>query len=130
MRINYDFLNEINKPNFQPPDWVFNLVWPALYTIMFISFYIFLNTKTTTPKWDGIIIFILQLILNFAWLPAFFTFKNVRLSMVILVLLTICVFYMITTFYKTSPISGLMNIPYLVWVIFADALNWSICIKN
>lgn len=130
MKIDYDFLDEIIKPNFQPPDWVFNLVWPALYTIMFISFYIFLNTKTNTSKTVGSIIFILQLSLNFLWLPVFFTFRMIRLALLILILLTITIGYMIVYFSKVSLISGMLNIPYFIWVIFADILNLYICKLN
>ena len=120
MKINYNFLQELNQPNFQPPEWVFNIVWPLLYTLMFVSFYIFLNTKNNQ----------IQLVLNFAWTPIFFAFKRIKLALFVTILLTITVFYMIIIFSKISPIAGLMNIPYLIWLTFADILNFYLCKLN
>lgn len=124
MKINYNFLEEINQSEFQPPDWLFNMVWPVLYTLMFVSFYIFLDTKTTQSRMPGIWIFLVQLGLNFAWVPVFFTFRNIKMALVVSILLTIAVGYMIIYFCKISLIAGLMNLPYLVWVLFADVLNY------
>lgn len=124
MKINYNFLQELNQPNFQPPEWVFNIVWPLLYTLMFVSFYIFLNTKNNQSHIFGVWLFLIQLVLNFAWTPIFFAFKRIKLALFVTILLTITVFYMIIIFSKISPIAGLMNIPYLIWLTFADILNF------
>ncbi|MCD8377594.1 MAG: tryptophan-rich sensory protein [Candidatus Gastranaerophilales bacterium] len=130
MRINYDFAEELNQPDFQPPAWAFNVVWPILYTLMFVSFYIFLNTKTTQSRISGVWIFVIQLGLNFLWIPVFFTFRMIKFALFISILLTLFVGYMILCFCKISMLSGLMNIPYFLWLIFAGILNFSLCKLN
>ena len=130
MKINYDFLQELNRPEFQPPYWVFNLVWPILYTIMFVSFYVFFNTKTQQSHMPGLWIFLIQLGLNFAWVPVFFYLRQVRFAFIIALLLTTAVIYMIVLFSRISLIAGLMNLPYLLWLIFADILNFYLCVMN
>ena len=124
MKIDYTFLDELNKPSFQPPEWMFGVVWPILYVLMFVSFYVFLNKETSQSRMPGVWIFLLQLVLNFAWTPAFFAYKNISLSFVISLFLTIAVGYMIFEFWKISPLSACLNIPYLIWVLFADVLNF------
>jgi len=130
MKINYDFIEELNRPDFQPPDWIFNLVWPMLYTVMFVSFYIFLNTKTNRTHMPGIWIFVIQLMLNFLWVPVFFTFRQIKLAFLVALCLSAAVVYMIFIFSKISLLAGLMNVPYLVWLIFADILNFYLCLMN
>lgn len=124
MKINYNFLQELNKPNFQPPEWCFNIIWPLLYTLMFVSFYLFLNTKNNQSHIFGVWLFLIQLFLNFAWTPIFFTFRQIKLALLVSILLTLVTFYMIIIFSKISLLAGLMNIPYLIWLIFADILNF------
>ena len=124
MKLDYTFLDELNKPNFQPPEWIFNYVWPTLYILMFISLYVFLSKDTTQSRMVGVWAFLIQLGLNFAWTPAFFALKNIPLAFFISVFLTIAVTYMIFEFWKISPLSAILNIPYLLWVIFADILNF------
>ena len=130
MKINYNFLTEINRPEFQPPDWLFNLVWPALYALMFVSFYIFLNTKTDETKMPGVWLFLIQFCLNFLWVPVFFTFRNIKFAFIVSLLLTLAIICMIIYFCRISILAGLMNLPYLVWVIFADVLNYYLYILN
>lgn len=124
MKIDYTFLDKLNKPNFQPPEWIFGVVWPILYVLMFVSFYIFLSKDTTQSRMIGVWAFLIQLSLSFAWTPIFFAYKNIQLALIISFLLTIAVGYMIFEFWKISPLSAILNIPYFLWVLFADVLNF------
>ena len=112
MKFDYTFLDELNKPTFQPPEWAFNVVWPILYVLMFVSLYVFLNKETSCSRMSGIWIFLIQLGLNFAWTPIFFALKNISLAFAISILLTFAVGYMIFEFWKVSPLAGMLNLPY------------------
>lgn len=128
--MDYDYINELVKPEFQPPPVVFKIVWPILYVLMFLSFYIFLRKDVNSLKTVGFWLFIVQLVLNYMWSPLFFYYKKIKLALCVAVLLTISVGIMIICFYKVSKFAGLLNIPYFLWLIFADYLNYKICVLN
>jgi len=128
--MDYDYINELVKPEFQPPPVVFKIVWPILYVLMFLSFYIFLRKDVNSLKTVGFWLFIVQLVLNYMWSPLFFYYKKIKLALCVAVLLTISVGIMIICFYKVSKFAGLLNIPYFLWLIFADYLNYQICVLN
>ena len=128
--MDYDFLNKLNKPSFQPPAIVFKIVWLILYILMFVSFYMFLSAESNNYKTIGFWVFIIQLTLNFMWSPIFFYYKKILLAFWISILLTLTVGYMGICFYQISPVSGLLNIPYFLWLIFADILNYKLWLMN
>lgn len=128
--MDYDYINQLNKPFLQPQPIVFKIVWPILYVLMFLSLYVFLKEENNTSKMQGVVIFIIQLCLNLVWSPVFFYYKKIFLALCISVLLTIAAGIMIVHFYKESPLAGWLNIPYFVWLLFADYLNLHIWFLN
>ncbi|MCR5266140.1 MAG: tryptophan-rich sensory protein [Cyanobacteria bacterium RUI128] len=130
--MDYDYINELKTPFLQPPPIVFRIVWPILYILMFLSLYIFLGVgvNDNTIKTKGIIIFIIQLTLNLIWSPIFFYYKKIFLAFCVAAALTAVVLVMIVYFYRVLPLAGLMNIPYFVWLLFADYLNFQIWLLN
>lgn len=136
--MDYDYINELKTPFLQPPPIVFKMVWPILYILMFLSLYIFLAAVAGVNdigvngsfKIKGILIFIIQLILNLIWSPVFFYYKKIFLAFCVAVMLTGAVGVMIVYFYRVSPHSGLINIPYFLWLLFADYLNFHIWLLN
>ena len=128
----YDSLwfDSLNKPFLNPPSWIFAPVWTILYLLIFASLVIYILKFTKQNKVRGYIYLVLQMCLNLAWSPVFFYFKNIGLALIIIILLDIFVVLMIREFYKVSKISGLLNIPYLLWILFATYLNISYFILN
>ncbi|MCI1958915.1 MAG: tryptophan-rich sensory protein [Clostridia bacterium] len=114
------------KPALAPPSIVFMIVWPILYILMGISAYI-VDEKGGKEQLRP---FHIQLLLNFLWSPVFFTLKKCTLAVVIIILLVFCVIWMIKAFSKVSKKAAALQIPYLLWLIFATYLNISICILN
>ena len=110
------------KPPLTPPDWVFLPVWSVLYFTMFAAalLYIF---KPAENKEIGYVCFILQLIFNLLWTPAFFYMQNIGLALAVIIFLDIFVFLTIKKFYSVSKLSGLILIPYFIWILFATYLN-------
>ena len=120
---NSDWYNSLIKPFLAPPNSIFAPVWGILYVIIAISFFIFIFKKTDYDKRKGYIIFFAQIILNLLWSPAFFIMQNMVLALIIVIVMDILVFFNIKEFYRVSKISGLMLIPYFLWIIFATYLN-------
>ena len=121
--------NELIQPNFAPPSIIFPIVWTMLYILMGISSYI-ISESNSYDKTNALFFYILQLIVNLLWSFIFFTFKLYLLAFLWILLLIVLVVIMIRKFYNISKISGLLQIPYIIWLIFASILNLSIYILN
>lgn len=113
----------LNKPSFNPPNWIFGPVWTTLYVLMGISFFMIWRQPTSKPRNTALVIFLIQMVLNFAWSFIFFYFKELGWALAEIILLWIMIVAMIKTFYGQRPIAGYLNIPYLLWVTFATILN-------
>jgi benzodiazapine receptor len=119
----------LNKPSFNPPNYLFGPVWTSLYVLMGISFFLIWNsTKAGKNKLIGIYLF--QLALNFLWSFIFFKFHALGIAAIEIIILWMSILMMIIMFYKTNKWAGLINIPYLLWVSFASVLNISIYLLN
>lgn len=120
--------NNLNKP-FELPSVVFPIVWTILYLLMSISAYIVSESNDINKK-GALKIYFIQLIFNSLWTLIFFGFKQYVLAFIWLILLIILVMLMIIQFYRIKRLSGILNIPYLFWLIFAAYLNLSIVVLN
>lgn len=125
---NMETFKELEKP-INIPGIVFPIVWSILYLLMSISLYLILESKSN-EKVKSIIIYSAQLIINSLWSLIFFGFNNYLLSFIWIIFLFIIVVVMIINFYKTSKISAFLNIPYVLWIIFAGYLNLGIYLLN
>ena len=120
----------LNRPSFNPPNWIFGPVWTTLYILMGISFFLIWKQEASKVRNRAILIFLLQLLLNFAWSFIFFFFNLIGLALVEIILLWISIVMMLVVFYKIKPVASYINIPYLLWVTFATVLNASYYILN
>lgn len=121
----------LNKPSFNPPDWIFAPVWIVLFFLMGISLFLIWRKETDLEKSrKAIHIFGIQLILNVCWSIIFFGFKAINFAFIEIVVLWFAILYTIIVFYKISKISGLLLAPYLLWVSFALILNFVIWAIN
>ena len=113
----------LNQPSFNPPNWIFGPVWTTLYLIMGISFFLIWKLESGKARNQAIVIFLVQLLLNFSWSFFFFYFKMILLALIVIVVLWSTIVLMLTRFYKLKPLAAYLNIPYLLWVSFATVLN-------
>ncbi len=120
----YDYLQ---KPLFNPPNWIFAPVWILLFTLMGISLYLILkeNLNDNTVK-IGIAIFSFQLILNIGWSFLFFSLQNILYALFEIIILWFAILLTISQFWKINKKSSYLLIPYLLWVTFAAILNFTI----
>lgn len=112
----------LNKPPLSPPGWVFPVVWAVLYALMGISAYIVYNSNSS-KKGCAFALYTAQLILNFTWSIVFFRFQAYGAAAAVLAALIIAVVLMIVCFARIRPAAGIINIPYLLWLLFAAYLN-------
>jgi len=120
----------LNKPFFNPPNYLFAPVWTTLYILMGISLFLVLNTAKDLEKSKIIFVFSIQLILNFLWSFLFFKFQQLGFALAEILLMWCSILSMIIIFYKTNKLAALLNIPYLLWVSFATILTYNIYILN
>ena len=120
--------NTLQKPFLSPPSILFPIMWTILYILMGVSYGI-LESKSLNDSKNKIIYYS-QLFVNAMWSIFFFLLKWRLFSFIWILLLDLLVIVMILNFYKKNKISGLLQIPYLLWIIFASYLNLSIYLLN
>lgn len=114
----------LNQPPLAPPAILFPIVWTILYILMGISAYI-------VEKNNGsLTIYYLQLFVNALWSIIFFVFKLRFLAFLWIILLLFLVIKIIKDFIQINKIAGYLQIPYLLWLIFATYLNLGVYILN
>lgn len=125
---NMDAFKELNKP-IEVPGILFPIVWSILYLLMSISYYI-VSGKNDEDKKEAEVSYVIQLIINSLWSLIFFGFEAYLFAFIWLLLLLISIIVMIIRFYKVDKTAAYLQIPYLLWVIFAGYLNISIYFLN
>jgi len=112
------------KPSFNPPNWIFAPVWTALYVMMAVA---------TWRAWRvvgvmsvALMLYFLQLTLNFAWSLIFFAQHLVWVALLDIAALWIAILATAIAFFRADRGAGLLMLPYLAWVSFASALNYEI----
>ena len=119
----------INKPSFMPPSIIFPIVWTILYILMGISSYI-ISKENNNNKTYSLGIYALQLLFNLLWTFFFFNLKWYLFSFIWIIILIILVSVMIYKFIKINKTAGYLQIPYLIWLVFASILNLTIYLIN
>jgi len=116
----------VDKPSFSPPDWLFPVAWGILYALMGIGAARVEAQPESKERSRGLNLFTTQLVVNFFWSLIFFNAQAYGEAFLWLLLLIVLVAAMILTFFKTDKPAGYLQIPYLLWLIFAAALNWGV----
>ena len=121
----------IQKPAFNPPNWIFGPVWITLYVMMGIAAFLIWNKGWNVVGVKmALAIFLVQLILNSFWSIAFFGMHSPLTGFVVIVILWVAILVTMFSFFKMSTVAGWLLVPYILWVSFATVLNWSILILN
>lgn len=118
-----DWFLTLNKPSFNPPNYLFGPVWTTLYLLMGVSLYFVWRSPISATRTAALRIFVIQISLNFAWSFLFFYFHWIGLAFAEIVLIWVCILLMIFRFYPIHKTAALLQIPYLLWVSFASVLN-------
>ncbi|GAB3936088.1 TspO/MBR family protein [Mucilaginibacter myungsuensis] len=121
----------IQKPSFNPPNWLFGPVWTLLYIMIAISAYLVWKRRDGSELYSTArSVYIIQLALNFSWSIVFFGMHQILGALVVIVLLWVSIVATMYYFNKFSKVACWMLLPYLLWVSFATALNTAIYLLN
>ena len=122
-----DWYVGLNKPSFNPPNWIFGPVWTVLYVLMGIAAGIVWN-RGFYHKWvkTALYHFIFQLIFNAAWSVVFFGLRSPFYALIIILILLVLIILTIKWFRIVNKTAAFLLLPYLLWVSFATVLNFSI----
>lgn len=123
--IQYD---NLNKPFLSPPQLAFPIIWTILYILMGISFGILGEKNLLDSKSKFLYYF--QLLINALWSIFFFVFEWRLFAFIWIILLDIVVIFMTINFYKKNKLAGLLQIPYIIWILFATYLNLAFYLLN
>lgn len=124
------FYDQLVQPAWAPPPWVFGPVWTALYTLMAIAAWLVWRTAKSEGVGIALTLFVVQLALNALWSWLFFAWQLGAVAFAEVVLLWMLVLATAAAFWRVRPLSGLLLIPYLLWVGFAAALNFVLWQQN
>ncbi len=126
-----DIYDEITRPPLVPPGFIFPIVWTVLYTLMGIgSAIMYTKCRETECNDTWGVIYILQLVVNFFWSIIYFRMRSFFFAFIWLLLLIGLVIWMIIEFRKISKTAAYLQIPYLIWILFAAFLNFMTFILN
>ena len=124
---NNAWFNNIVKPSWNPPGYLFGPVWTILYLLMGISLYIVWKSNAMEPqKTNAMLIFAVQLFLNFWWTILFFKFQSPYCAFIDIVLMIITIIITIFAFAPISKTAAWLLVPYISWVCFAAILNFTL----
>jgi tryptophan-rich sensory protein len=116
----------LHRSTLTPPNYVFPIAWTILYGIIGICGWLMWRAQAF-PKLSIIkTLYLAQLILNWSWTPLFFHYHLTGFSLVVLVAMDILVFALICLAYRKMKVVSLLMIPYLLWILFANYLNFYI----
>jgi benzodiazapine receptor len=116
----------LQRPSFNPPNWVFGPVWTLLYTLMGIALYrIWQMDPSVSGRSPALAFFFIQLALNALWTPLFFGLHALWLAFVEIILMWMAIALTAYQFYPLDPPAAWLLAPYLAWVSFAGLLNYT-----
>jgi tryptophan-rich sensory protein len=117
----------IEKPFFNPPNWIFGPVWTLLFIMMGVALFLVWNKGWQNKKVKiAMLIFGIQFLLNILWSILFFGFLSPFYAFVEIIFLWLAILVTIIYFYQISRPASWLLVPYILWVSFASVLNFFI----
>lgn len=121
----------IQKPSWNPPNWVFGPVWTTLYVMMGIALWLVWKEDTSRElKMIAFILFGVQLILNFLWSFVFFKLEQPGFAFLEILFMWVAILATIFAFAQVNKTAAWLLVPYISWVSFAAILNFTIWRMN
>jgi tryptophan-rich sensory protein len=125
-----EWYDQLNKPDWNPPGWLFGPVWTALYTMMAFAAWRIWRLYGFSGGKQELSLFGIQLFLNGLWSQLFFNAQNPGLAFVEILFLLAAIIATTVGFYRKDRMAGWLMVPYILWVSFATVLNGTIWVMN
>ena len=119
----------LNKPSFNPPNYLFGPVWSVLYLMMGVAFALVWHSQDTRKR-QAMWVFGVQFVLNLAWSFLFFNLHQTGWALIEIIIMWLSVAWTIRLFYPIKPLAAYLLVPYVAWVSFASVLNGAIWYLN
>lgn len=120
------FYAELNLPDWAPPAAAFGPVWTVLYALMAVAAWLVWRARSLATVRAALGLFLAQLAVNALWSWTFFAWKQGGFAFLNIIVLWALIVATIAAFWRVRVLAGALLLPYLLWVSFAAALNWSI----
>jgi tryptophan-rich sensory protein len=120
----------LKKAPWSPPSYIFGIVWPILYAMMAVSFFLVWNNQKCFPYCSALTTFLIQLAFNLSWTTIFFYYKMPKLAFLDILIIQ---YFTIQTYYeflKVNKLAAYLLLPYLSWLLVAFSLNLYIILNN
>lgn len=117
----------LNKPSWNPPAWIFGPAWTLLYTLMAVAAWLVWRRA----GWSrSLALYFVQLALNAAWTPIFFGSHELGWALIEIMTMWVAIALTLASFLRVNKTAGWLFVPYLAWVTFATALNFTLWQMN
>jgi translocator protein len=120
------WFDALRKPAIMPPGWVFGSAWTLLYILLGLALALILHARGARRRGLAIALFVLQLVLNFAWSPIFFAYHEVGAAFWTILVMILLSAATALLFWRIRRAAALLMLPYLAWLGFAALLTWQI----
>jgi benzodiazapine receptor len=120
------WFDALQKPFFMPPGWAFPVAWTTLYILLGVALALILAEPKSDRRRNALLLFAIQMVLNFAWSPIFFAGHDIHLGKIVIFLMAAIAWAAAGQFWRIRPLAGLLMVPYLAWLILAASLNAAI----
>ena len=125
-----DSFDALTKPPLTPPSFLFPIVWTVLFILMGVGAARIYLTELTAARNRALIVYVVQLAVNFLWSIIFFNLQSYGFAFFWLILLWVLILTMIYLFCKVDKPAALLQIPSAIWVTFSGYLNLMIWLLN
>lgn len=122
-----DWYAGLNKPFFNPPNWLFAPVWTLLYVLIGIAGW---RSFVAAPKGRAMMFWWAQLLLNWLWSPVFFSLHLLWPALIVILAILAAIISFIAASWRADRTAAWLFVPYLCWVSFATALNAAVAVLN
>lgn len=120
----------LNRSSLTPPNYVFPIAWTILYMLLGVSGWLIWSAAASSRLLMLKVLFVVQLVFNWSWTPLFFYYHLIGLSLLVINCIVALVTMMIFLAYPKNRLVSLLMLPYWVWTVFADYLNFYIWLHN
>jgi tryptophan-rich sensory protein len=124
------WFDSLEKPSFMPPGWTFGVVWAVLYAMLGVALAMVLVEPPSDRRRFALVLFIIQMALNFAWSPIFFAAHDITLAKWVIFIMAAVAAAAAGQFLRVKRQAGVLMVPYLAWLVFAATLNSTIEVLN
>jgi tryptophan-rich sensory protein len=124
------WFDALQKPEIMPPGWMFGVAWTILYIFLGLAVALILHARGARGRGLALSLFVLQLLLNYAWSPIFFAYHEVGAAFWTILAMILIAAVTAALFWRIRRVAALLMLPYLAWLCFAALLNWQIGLLN